>query len=281
MITDYFPLIEDIKNDYIKARRHGKSRREGIAYILDEYANELSDDDDGPQVWLGLAKALSDKKELTEEIKTKAEEAIEKLKKNFSEAAGDLLRFKQTVISEYKIGPESKYPKKHIYKPDWKIGDTFIHKLTGKEAFDLGIEDQNVIVIKVGESYDENVEVWFQIVLLSICKNSNIPRTSEELNKLEYLPLSKNYRFPQEGNEYNYLGYLWISSKAVEKKFKLEYLGNFLDLNPIYIDEIHNESNNRVDIYFPVKNRDFLTERVCRSFKKGYYRIHSKNTQIT
>ena len=202
MLTDYYPLLEDIKNEYVRERKHGKSRQEGIEYILSEYCRELDEPDDGPQVWIGLAKALAQKKELTPELQKKAADGADSLTSLFPEAEKELLKFKKSILDPENIGPEAKYSKKRIYKPNWKLGDTFIHKLMGDQAKEIGIEGCYAVVRKVGEEFDEGSEIWLQNVFITVCLEKDIPKTSKQLEDLGYLPLRDNEYYPKRGEEY-------------------------------------------------------------------------------
>ena len=49
-LAEYFPIIEDVRASYRSYREQGGNRQEAVEKTLAEYAAELSDTDDGPQV---------------------------------------------------------------------------------------------------------------------------------------------------------------------------------------------------------------------------------------
>ncbi len=59
-----FPFIGEICEEYKERRRKGYSPVEVVEYLKNLYSNEAIDIDDGPQFWLGIAKAQIDWKEL-------------------------------------------------------------------------------------------------------------------------------------------------------------------------------------------------------------------------
>ena len=67
-IFEYFPLILDVKDSYRKYREKDCGREEATEKLREEYANELRDADDRPQVLIGLAEVTGRRKELTEDF---------------------------------------------------------------------------------------------------------------------------------------------------------------------------------------------------------------------
>ena len=64
-----FPFVGEICEEYKERRRKGYSPVEVVEYLKNLYSNEAIDIDDGPQFWLGIAKAQIDWKELTSVFK--------------------------------------------------------------------------------------------------------------------------------------------------------------------------------------------------------------------
>ena len=60
-LFDYYPMIADVRNEYIKQRRRGKDRETAVNAVLSSFSDELTDSDDGPQVWIGLASITASK----------------------------------------------------------------------------------------------------------------------------------------------------------------------------------------------------------------------------
>ena len=93
-LTDYFLITEDVDYEYKMRRQDGSDRDTAVREILRDNADYLSTCDDGPQVWIGLAKAMGRKSELTREILEKAESAFDDLAKEFPEEQKLLARYK-------------------------------------------------------------------------------------------------------------------------------------------------------------------------------------------
>ena len=124
-----FPLIKDTSDLYRLYRRRGMSREEACQYVIKENEKELQDADDGPQVWIGLAKITGSKNELTEELLARAETSFDALEKAFPDIKNELLKARMKICDISLIGNESPYPKKKYFRPDWQVGDTFIVQL--------------------------------------------------------------------------------------------------------------------------------------------------------
>lgn len=66
--NEFAPIISDVQKEYFRYRKLGENRQSAITKVKALYANEMCDDDDSLAVLIGLALALSKKKELTREI---------------------------------------------------------------------------------------------------------------------------------------------------------------------------------------------------------------------
>ena len=67
MRMTYFPILHEIKEDYIKFRQEGNSRDQAVTLLIHSYAREiaLGKADDGHLFWIGLADAQYYRKELS------------------------------------------------------------------------------------------------------------------------------------------------------------------------------------------------------------------------
>ena len=71
-IFDIFPLAADVCKTYEHFRDTGLARDRAAGEVLAMYSGELSDQDDAPQVWVGLAMAMYMSDELTDAVIKKA-----------------------------------------------------------------------------------------------------------------------------------------------------------------------------------------------------------------
>lgn len=71
-IFDIFPLAADVCRTYEHFRDTGLASDRAAEEILAMYSGELSDQDDAPQVWVGLAMAMYMSDELTDAVIKKA-----------------------------------------------------------------------------------------------------------------------------------------------------------------------------------------------------------------
>lgn len=74
------PIVDDIINDYADLLTKGVSSHDAVARIKNDRHEELNDQDDAPFVVIGIALALSQKQELTQQAKNDALAAVHTLK---------------------------------------------------------------------------------------------------------------------------------------------------------------------------------------------------------
>ena len=262
-IGEMFPIVFDTEESYVQWRRRGKNREDAIKEIENEYSNELSDIDDAPQVWIGLAKALGKKKELLPEVYTEAKKAFFALKNRYPEH-NKLLQLEESRTCDFsKIGPEAKYAKKRIWKPDWQIGDTFEYLLKGDISATHGLIGKKVIVRKIGENLTESGE-WEQIVYLSLCENGKTPKTTEELDSLGYIPRDWAKR---EKKYYHYRWPILVTSPQKHRALQFTRIGTFPDAQPPRDEEI--SILGRIPLFPEIKEDCFksLEFQVCYRIK--------------
>ena len=158
-----FPQIMDIADEYKAYRLNGENRDEACSHVIRNNEKELSDPDDAPQIWIGLAKAAEVKHELTAELYTKAEISFDALANAFPEKKELILKSKPMICDPERIGNEAVYKPRKIYRPDWEVGDTFVCQLAGVQeklehidpaykGRNWSLNDKVVLVRKVGES---------------------------------------------------------------------------------------------------------------------------------
>jgi len=225
--NNFLPLIEDIKRLYVTYRRMGQSRAEAVETLLDEYSWELTDTDERLAVLLGISFALCKKNELYEEIAAETRDELQRVRQAVDlndKEERYLSNAEQQLLSPESYGPEAKYRKKVIYVPDWKNGDTFARQLTYPDAEGLGIMNWYIILHKVGEHVDD-LQEHRQLMTVSLCPPDKLPRNSDELQQLGFLPMM---RF---GNRFEYLAQITIKSKRVLDGYGLSFIGHFPDVD--------------------------------------------------
>ena len=214
------PLCSDIRGDYRAYRVTGKNRTEAIEAIKEGYHNELDDPDDRPRVYLGLALALAQKKELTREIAAEADRAIQELLETDAASSATLTRIRTELLQGDYLGPEASYKKRTPYTPDWKVGDTFAHRLSHPEAKKRGLSDWFVIFRKAGEYFDIYGRPH-QLVYVTLCPPDRLPRSAQELEALGYL------RMLSRDHGWEYIAQIRFGSKHEEEFCELERIGCF------------------------------------------------------
>ena len=219
-ISDLMPLVSDVKSVYILFRRQGKGREQAIRDIMDKFAQELSDEDDAPQVQIGLAAALAQKQELTSERLSAAIEAFDSLANLFPDHAEKFASWKNQICSEKHLGPEARYPRKRFYDPKWEIGDTFVHPLHGEYPKKYGLDGFCVLLRVAARLMGEDGDLRYQMYL-TVCKENSLPQSSEQLEALGYLPFSEDFA------GYEYRASLHVTSKKKLERFSLEKIGNY------------------------------------------------------
>lgn len=132
---------DEVKDDYISKLKGGKSDEDALSEILEEYQNELLDDEEKCDVIFALADVMWKKGRLTEDIKEKALEYIEyDLQLDRWETQGELKK-RNKVLEKLKNQIISKMPERKkipIHKPvvlGWSDGEVY--------AFQIKSEIQN------------------------------------------------------------------------------------------------------------------------------------------
>lgn len=128
-------VAEDVKDTYIGLLKSGKSDDEALSALLGEYADELDDPEDELDLYFVLADIMWKYGRLTEEIKKKALDNIEKDLKCGRWTTKQELKQREKKLSELKDKLGSPMPQRKkvaIHKP-YKIGlkanDIFYYQL--------------------------------------------------------------------------------------------------------------------------------------------------------
>ena len=265
-MTNSFTLtIQDIQWYYKGYRTKGKDRATAIAMILDDYENELEDDDEKIAVLIGLSLALCKKKELTKSIADETLREIDKIRKAYDLSKTDLKYLDKTearLKDEMNYGEEAVYKQRSNYAPDWVKGDTFYHKLSCPRAEKLGIQGWFVIFHKAGE-YEDFFGQVHQLMCMTVCPPEKVPTSGKALQKLGFYP-------SMQGRKPEYLFQLEVKSKRAENAYELTKLGCFCD---VVIPESCSSENQKTChplFEFKRKGEDWpvYEENICMLFKK-------------
>lgn len=226
-------LALDIKEDYIEKIENGVTTKKALEEIKAMYAESIEDTDESPIFWMTLADTMWELGNLTEEVKNKAIEEIEKgnnLKLWKEEADENVYKTREKELEKLKEKLNSKMPtKKKILtkekaqikkKNDWDIGDIYAYKLKSDWAKKMGIYGRYIVLRKT-EPENPTGKRINAVSYCQITKTNELPKTQEELEKLEYI-ITKN-----EGNV-RYCYRIRIPN-ITQKQLKEEmiYIGNF------------------------------------------------------
>lgn len=260
------PMIEEVKKQYVKHRKMGKTRDEAIELIRVEYAYELQDADDRCAVLIGLSLALCKKKELIESIAMETLDEIRNVRRESvqdKENDIDYVEVERCLEDRNVYGNEAFYKRTSIYVPDWKNGDTFSHELTYPESESLGVRGWFILLYKVGE-YVDKFEVHHQLVYVSLCPPDKVPSCNKDFEKLSFL------RMMCMGDKAEYLAQITIKSKKAEESYGLSKVGRFPNvlLPGDYVEE---NPLTAMPLFGRVRRDDLwpgYEDQICRLYKK-------------
>lgn len=237
-ITD-FPMLSEIKEEYVQLRKDGQSRAEATLTMVARYDNEitLGADDDGLIFWIGLADAQYSIRELTKPVADKAMAALQELE-NSDWAVTP--RDTQTRRERYAAAPMPEKKSFRTRKPfrcSWQIGDTFAHILSGEVAQKAGLAGKYMLLRKVDE-IDWGKGCVHPVMTATLWDDKPMPRSTEEFCRLpmlrtSYGKISISIGGPQLGAEigqYEYRMDLLINSSRQLEDMQLSYIGNFPDV---------------------------------------------------
>ena len=233
-----FPILEEIKDEYIQLRQNGNDRATAVQKLKKSF-NELQEDDEDEDAQLfriGLADAQYYRKELTEEVAQNALKALDVIAGfDWDICPGDLNRrrehYAKAPMPERKAGkPRPKF------RCQWKIGDTFAYQLTSQEAKDLGIYGKYMLLRKVSEvdNGDGSLE---PIVTLSFWEKDILPVSRGDLSSVPLLKLEVGGRGFSPRNHFEYRANICIKRRKQLENIPLVFIGNFPEI-PMPTDEI-------------------------------------------
>lgn len=226
--NSFEPLVAEVRELYKTFRKSSKSREEAIVAVKDFFADEMTDSDDRLAVWIGLTLALCEKREL---VKSVAEETGVQIKLfrqliQVDDSESQYLSWIESLLEDETLqGAEARYRVHKPYKPDWEVGDLFAHTLTYPGAEASGIMGWSVLFYKIGE-YQDMQNRSRQLMYVSLCPPGKEPASTEDLQKLGFLPMMKH------GNKWDYIVQLNIKSKKTEMGYEFTEIGHFPGIIP-------------------------------------------------
>lgn len=224
-----FPVISEIKDEYLNHRRNQQSRSDTVECLKNIYRNELSSGccDDALLFWIGLADAQYAAKELESEVAQQALSALDAIVMNdWDICIGDITR-RKTRYASAPMPERQKFGKSRKFRCSWEIGDTFAYRLDENEAQAYGLEGKYVLLRKVDET-----EKWdgrlCPVVTFTLWGNPIFPSSSAEFCSEPIMILNKPCLCPP--GIYQYRTELLVTSAKKLKQLGLVYIGNFRDV---------------------------------------------------
>jgi hypothetical protein len=226
-------VAEDIKTDYIKFLKEGKTNQEAYNILTEENQMIINDVEDGPVFWFALADTQWKLGRLMPFVKEQAlkyiEEGIDLHK--WKEWGSPFLKRRIKVLDQLKdrlmstMTAEKKVPTYKYYKCSWNIGDTYAYRLESEYAKLNNLYGHYIIIYKFDEYPQKKGNDYdvFPYVYTKVTKNSELPQTLDEVNNdctfVRYL-----YNPPTRLFEYRTINIL--DSLKILKK--MTYIGNFI-----------------------------------------------------
>lgn len=256
-------IAMDVREDYNTALKYSANDDEALKKFMEEYKNELSDSDDGPVVWLALAKIMWKSGRLNDFVKKKAIQAVKDDLKNWEYYSEKDYRNRKKNLDKFISQLMSPQPETKLIKRvppfvcDWKHGDTFLWKDRGTIYFRYlnddkcyYLQDYGIVIIfdKIIHGRDYGYNKDYLKVFLKFSENKNV--LFEDINKLPYM-FSDRWVRCEENGEIHYkidgISYAFgMLIKGTDFSNKLKYLGNCADKDfPENSDDYIYISNDR------------------------------------
>lgn len=225
-MSEKFFLVDEVYKEYFYIRSAGKTRADGIAFILEKYTMELQDEDERFAVLIGLSIALCQRDEMTVEIAEQTLGEIQAVKQNYilnDDTQKMFKKVEQCLKEKTAYGSEAHYKKTSKYVPNWKIGDLFVHQIKHPASEMLGIKDWYILMYKVGEHID-SLGKHRQLMYISLYPLDNIQTCFDNVLQIKFLPMIL------AGNGTEYMAQIIITGKKDEEGYELSKIGNYPNL---------------------------------------------------
>lgn len=231
----------DIKDEYIELLKKGKTTEEAFKELINNNADYLEDEDAVPML-LALADTQWKYGRLNDMVKSDALNII-------NSGAGleawkynkKLLKRRTEILEKLKEKLETPQPEEKKVRPykffdcGWKKNDVFAYQLKSEYAKKAGIYDYWFIFI-VDDSYVWEDHYVLPIVRAKITKDTELPKTEEEIDKLDYIQIgNKDYKGMFEFEK-------WREKEEIEYNYSMRDKLLKFGVLPIYRFEIDNSS---------------------------------------
>ena len=225
-----FPLVSEIKEEYIKLRQGGTGRAEATEMLKRSYSRELTSGqrDDGILFWIGLADGQYAVQELSEEVAKAATNALEALMHSGVSIATNDIRRRFMHYSNAPMPEQQQVQAPRKYRCTWKKGDVFAYLLSGQLAITQGIAGKYVIlrVVDVVE-FDDGAQ---RPVAMLTMWDSDLESWDPVVFSQMHSMILAYGRYGMPSSLFEYRAVIWFRTHAQEKKVPLKYLGNILDM---------------------------------------------------
>lgn len=249
----------DVKDEYIKYLREGKTNEEATEDILEswEIPSEYENDEDESLVLFALADTQWNYGRLLDEIKEAALKRIDIDLKRWEEDK-QLYNKRKKVLDRLATKLNSPQPplKKiripRFYRTEWQNGDTYAYRFKGEYAKEKGYEGKYIYFVKVDEEEWSDYQIIPRVHVYNLITDDLIKL--EELKGYDYLPQCGFHLWKKEkiNNIDGYLINFINTSSRVIPKDRLTFIGN----NPNYI-KIPNRNPNLIHLYTDIYWKKF------------------------
>lgn len=266
MRMTYYPVLLEIRDEYIRLRQAGNSRDQAETMLIRSYAKEIScgKADDGLLFWIGLADAQYYRKELSIGVAKKAIDALDQITAvGWDITSGDIARrrehYGQAPMPERSVGkPRAKF------RSTWHKGDVFAYQLDGTNAEKLGIDGHYALLRKVDDVEFGDGRL-LPVVTISVCEKDEFPATSSDIQKIAMLKIASG-RFGTPKSKYEYRAEILIKSERQLNALALIYIGYFPDVC-LPTDEVILTHPGNIMMIRP----EALNDDLCLLWKMNFY----------
>ncbi len=215
-----FPPIDDMRFSYIRLRSKKLTREDALKELILAEEKLCPPYEERLFRRMGLADAMAERQELTEEVAVLAEEALGEYLRLHPRAGARVQRMRQQLLAPEGFGPAADYPPWVEYSPGWQAGDLFCLPLSGYFPRLFHTEGKYALLYAVGERKDAEGYTE-ELCYLSLCEEETLPGSLEELNTLGFLPAFTLFR------DYQYLFALRFRREKEYTALKLKKLGSY------------------------------------------------------
>lgn len=222
-----FPMLNEIKEEYLNDRREGIPRDSVVVNLMTRYQSELmfGTADDNSLFWIGVADAQFSCKELSREVAVRGLLAIDVIEKTDWDISPKDFKCRRERYSMAPMPERKRFSNSRKFRCTWKLGDTFAYRLSGTEAQECGLEGVYVLIRKVDELEFGDGRL-LPVVTFTMWQHDSLPTSAQEFQKEPVLKLA-NGRLLSSTDLFEYRAELIVTSAKKLAQLDLIYLGNF------------------------------------------------------